>query len=221
MPQALFLAVCLNQGDLLFATAGELEVVKRHVVNREDRCGGTEFGAHVTDGGTVSQRNSGHTFTVELYELSNHTVLTEHVGNSQNDVGCSHTGRNLTGELETYNTWDQHGNWLTQHCCFGFNTTYTPTEDTQTVHHGGVGVGTNEGVRVCTLHTVNLAGHDNASQVLDVDLVDDTHARRYDLEVVECGLTPAQELVAFAVALVFDVHVAFDCLLGSERVNLN
>ena len=42
------------------------------------------------------------------------------------------------------------------------------------------------------------AVHDHAGQVLDVDLVHDAGARRDDLEVVEGGLAPAQELVALA-----------------------
>jgi hypothetical protein len=46
--------------------------------------------------------------------------------------------------------------------------------------------------------------------VLDVDLVHDAGARRHDLEVVERGLAPAQELVALAVALVLELDVALE-----------
>ena len=51
--------------------------------------------------------------------------------------------------------------------------------------------------------------HD-AGQVLDVDLVHDAGAGRDDLEVVERGLAPAQELVALAVALVLELDVALE-----------
>ena len=72
--------------------------------------------------------------------------------------------------------------------------------------------------------------------MLDVHLVHDAGSRRHYLEVVECRLAPAQELVALTVALVFDLDVAFervrlaeqvcddgvvnDQLSGCERVNL-
>jgi hypothetical protein len=41
------------------------------------------------------------------------------------------------------------------------------------------------------------------------------------LEVVEGGLAPAQELVALTIALVLDLHVAIECGLGAEGVDLH
>ena len=46
----------------------------------------------------------------------------------------------------------------------------------------------------------------------------DAGARRHDLEVVERRLAPAQELVALAVALVLDLDVALEGVLGAEQV---
>ena len=46
----------------------------------------------------------------------------------------------------------------------------------------------------------------------------DPGARRHHLEVVEGALTPAQELVALAVALVFDLDVALERVRCSEEV---
>ena len=62
------------------------------------------------------------------------------------------------------------------------------------------------------------AVHDHARQVFDVDLVHDAGARRHHLEVVECALPPAQELVALPVALVLDLDVALECVGGAEQV---
>ena len=64
----------------------------------------------------------------------------------------------------------------------------------------------------------HLAGEDHPGQVLDVDLVHDAGAGRDDLEVVEGGLAPAQELVALAVAAVLDLDVADEGVGGSEDV---
>ncbi len=63
-----------------------------------------------------------------------------------------------------------------------------------------------------------VADHDGRGEVLDVDLVDDTHARGDDAEVVEGALAPAQELVALAVALVLEVDVALEGVGATEVV---
>jgi hypothetical protein len=54
--------------------------------------------------------------------------------------------------------------------------------------------------------------------VLDVDLVHDAGAGRYDAELVERGLTPAQELVALPVAAVLELHVALERVGPAEHV---
>ena len=51
--------------------------------------------------------------------------------------------------------------------------------------------------------------------------MDDAGSRRHHAEVAEGLLSPAQELVAFAVALVFDVHVLFDRVGHAVLVDLH
>ncbi len=75
-------------------------------------------------------------------------------------------------------------------------------EDTEAVDHRGVRVGPNQGVREDERRPVRVgAVGDDASQVLEVDLMDDAGAGRHDAKVVECGLGPAEELIPLAVAL--------------------
>ena len=59
---------------------------------------------------------------------------------------------------------------------------------------------------------------DDLREVLDVHLVHDAGSGRDDLEVVERRLAPAEELVALAVALVLDLDVALERVLGAEEV---
>ena len=54
---------------------------------------------------------------------------------------------------------------------------------------------------------VCLGGEDHASQVFEIDLVTDAHARRDDGEIAEGRLTPLEEGVALAVALEFEQRV--------------
>ena len=100
VPQALFLGVRLDESELLVAAAGEAQVFDGLGVDREDRCGGTEFGAHVAQRRAVRERNLGNTVAVELDELADDAVLTEHLGGGEHDVGCGDAGLDLTGELE-------------------------------------------------------------------------------------------------------------------------
>ena len=51
--------------------------------------------------------------------------------------------------------------------------------------------------------------------------MDDAGSRRHHAEVAEGLLAPTQELVAFAVALVFDVHVLFDRVGHAVLVDLH
>jgi len=88
----------------------------------------------------------------------------------------------------------------------------------EAVDHRGVRVGADAGVGVGTHDTVDGAVVDDLREVLDVHLVHDAGAGRHDLEVVERGLAPAEELVALAVALVLDLDVALERVLAAEEV---
>ena len=57
------------------------------------------------------------------------------------------------------------------------------------------------------------------AEVFQVHLVADAGARRHDAEVVERVLAPAQELVALAVALEFDVDVLLQRVGPREDVD--
>ncbi len=225
VPEALFLRVGLHEGDVLVGPAGEAQVVEGDVVDREHRGGGAELGAHVADGGAVGQRHSRDAFAVELHELADHAVLAQLLGDGEHDVGGGGAGRDGAGELEAHDARDQHGDGLAEHGGLGLNAANAPAQHAQAVDHGGVRVGADAGVRVGTQDSagfgVHRAGHDRAGQVLDVDLVHDAGARRDNLEVVERGLAPAQELVTLPVALVFDLHVALQRAGVAERVDLD
>ena len=113
-------------------------------------------------------------------------------------------------QLEADDPRDQHGDRLAEHRGLGLDAADAPAEHAEAVDHRGVRVGADAGVRVGLQLAVDLTGDDRAGQVLDVDLVHDAGARRDDLELVEGGLAPAQELVALAVALVLDLDVALE-----------
>ena len=147
-------------------------------------------------------------------------MLTQHLGDGEHHVGGGHAGLGLTGQLEADHAGDEHRDGLAEHGCLCLDATDAPAENAEAVLHGGVRVGADAGVGVGLLYAVGVRpDHDRACEVLDVDLVHDAGAGRDDLEVVEGALAPAQELVALAVALVFDVHVALEGLGVSEGLD--
>ena len=141
-------------------------------------------------------------------------MCTQHFRDREHQVSSGSACRKFTEKFETNNAWDQHRHRLTQHRRFGFNPTHTPTKNTQTINHRGVGVGPHNCVGV----GLTVAHHDNASKVFNVDLVDDSGARWHDLEFVKCSLTPTQELVTLLVALVLQGNVETESFRCSEVV---
>ena len=124
-------------------------------------------------------------------------------------------GRDLAGELEPDDLRDEHRDGLAEHRGLGLDAADAPAEHAQAVDHRGVAVGADQRVRV----GLAVARHDDAGEVLDVDLVHDAGARRDDLELVEGALSPAQELVALLVALVLEVDVALEGVGAAEHVD--
>ena len=81
--------------------------------------------------------------------------------------------------------------------------------------------GAHDGVGDHRLHAVHAPDHDDAGQVLEVDLVDDPHARRYDAEAAKHLLGPAQQGVALVNALVLALDVAGVGVGAAEGVDLH
>ena len=106
---------------------------------------------------------------------------------------------------------------LAEHRGLGLDAADAPAEHAQRVDHRRVGVGADQGVREGDA----VAHLDDLAQVLEVDLVDDAHARRHDAEVLEGALRPAQQRVALGVALELAVDVALVGAVRAERVDLH
>ncbi|CRR97126.1 hypothetical protein PAERUG_P5_London_26_VIM_2_01_09_03357 [Pseudomonas aeruginosa] len=218
-PQALFLAVGLDQLDRAFRTSGQAQVAEGDLVHREEAAGGAVFRGHVGDGGAVRQGQVGQAVAVELDEFPHHALLAQHLRDGQHQVGGGDALAQLAGELEADDLGDQHRYRLAEHGGFRLDAADAPAEHAEAVDHGGVGVGADQGVGEGVGPAILVLGPDRAAQVLQVDLVADAGARRYHAEVVEGVLAPAQEGVAFAVALHLDLNVLFEGRFAGELVD--
>ena len=125
-PHALLLGVRLHQRDRLVAATGEAQVLQRHVVDREDRAGRAELGAHVADRGAVGQRHRRHALAVELDELADHPVGAQLLGDGEHDVGRGGPGRDRAGQLEADHARDEHRDGLAEHGRLGLDAADAP-----------------------------------------------------------------------------------------------
>jgi hypothetical protein len=220
-PHALRLGVGLDQLDPLLLAAGESEVVEGHLVDREEAAGGTVFGRHVGDGGTIGQGQLADAGAEELDELADHAGSAQHLRDGQDEVGGRGALGQLAGELEAHDLGQQHGDGLAEHRGLGLDAADPPAEHGEAIDHGGVAVGADQRVGIGHLGVAVLGGPDDLGEVLEVDLVADAGAGRDDAEIVERTLPPAQEGVALAVALVFELDIAPEAVVAAEAVDLD
>ncbi|MNM64367.1 hypothetical protein D3C81_757600 [compost metagenome] len=218
-PQALGLAVGLDQFNCRFRAAGQAQVIEGNLVDREEAAGGAVFRCHVGDGGAVRQWQVGQTVAVEFDEFADHAFFAQHLRHGQHQVGGGDAFTQLAGQLEADHFGDQHRHRLAEHGRLGLDAAHAPAQHAQAVDHGGVRVGADQGVGEGVGAPVFFTGPDGAAQVLKVDLVADASARRHHAEVIEGVLAPAQEGIAFAVALHFDVDVLGKGLLAGVAVD--
>ena len=216
-PQALGLVVVLVEGDVLFGAAGGAEVVDAFVIDGEETHGRAVFGGHVGDGGTVYQRERGGTRAEELHEFTDDLGLAEHLSDGQCHIGGGDAFANGAGQVHTYDIGSEEIHGLTQHARLGLDAAHAPSDDAQTIDHGGVGIGAHQ--RVGIIDTARA--QDALGQVFQVDLVDNADARRDDLEGVEGLHAPLEELVAFAVAGELQVEVLLERVTGAGEIHLH
>ncbi len=147
--------------------------------------------------------------SVELHELSDHTLGAQHLHHRQHEVSGGGTFFERTRELETHHLRDQHRDRLAEHGRLGLDATHAPAEHRQAVDHGRVAVCTDQRVRIGQGLAVFIHIANHLRKVFEVHLVADTRARRYHAQVLEGLLSPAQELVALLVTRKFHSDVLF------------
>ena len=96
---------------------------------------------------------------------------------------------------------------MPQHRGFGLNTTNSPAENSESIDHGGVRVGANQGVWISRAAAILLAYENHASKVFEIDLVHDAGIGRNDCKVMKRSLSPAQECVTFFITYEFKLSV--------------
>ncbi len=208
-----------NQRNLLAAAPGEAHILQRHTVDWEEATGRAVFWRHVSNGGPVCQRQGVQPVTIEFNEFAHYPVLTQHLGNSEHQIGGGNAFTQFTGQLKADYVRDQHGNRLTEHGGLGFDTPYPPAQYAKAVDHGGVRVGADQRIRVGhPLFILQFAPH-RFAKVFEIDLVADTGAGRDNAKAAEGLLAPLQKHVTLVVTLHLQAHVLFKRFIIAKVVH--
>ncbi len=204
---ALCLQVFRRQLDAVFLTAGLAQVIQRQVINREEAAGRAIFRGHVGDGRTVGNRQVVKGGAEEFDKLADNALLAQHLRDRQHEVGGGRPLGQLANQLEADHIGDEHGDRLAQHRGFRLDPANAPAQNAHAVDHGGVAVRAEQGVGIGVVLAIHIRRPHRLRDVFQVHLVADSGARRHDGEVFKRFLAPAQEGVAFAIALELDGHV--------------
>jgi hypothetical protein len=216
-PEHVLLAVGLDEAHVLVATAGQAHELERLRVDREKAASRPVLRSHVGQSRAVGQRQARDPGAEVLDELSHDARVTKQLRHGQDEIGRGHATFQFAAQPHTDNLGNEHRDRLAEHRRLGFDPADAPTEHAEPVHHRRVRVGADE--RVGKGHPVAHLHH--AGQMFEVDLVDDSRARRYDLGARESALAPAQEDVALAVADVFQLAVTLERQRARRLVDLN
>ena len=205
--EALRLGVGLDQRDAVGLAAGVVEVADGLAVDREEAAGGAVFRRHVADGGAVFERHVIEAGAEELDELADDALLAEHLGDGEHQVGRGDALAEPAGEAEADDLGDEHRDRLAEHRRLGLDAADAPAEHGEAVDHGGVAVGADERIGIGQGAAVLAASPHGLREIFEVDLVADAGAGRHDAEIAEGLLAPAEEPVALAVPLIFELDV--------------
>ena len=220
-PQAGGLGIGFDQGDLLGTATRELEVRDGFRVDRKDAAGCAVFRRHIGQCRAIGQWQLIETRTEELDKLADHALLAQHLGHAQHQIGGSGAFRQLAIEFEADGLRDQHGDWLTEHGGLGFDAPHAPAQHTQAVDHGGMRIGADHGIGVGLQHTAVFTGKHRAGEKFQIDLMHDAGVGRHDHEVRERFLAPAQEAIAFLIAVELNLGVLVGRGLGAKHIDLH
>jgi len=207
-PQPLEPRIAFHEVDLLGGATGQAQVGQGFIVDREDRRGGTELGAHVGDRGPIRQRQTGKPVARKFDERSDDPERAEHLGHHEHQVGRRRAAWQLAGQADPDDAGHRLVDGLAEKDRLGLDPTDAKSQDTEAVDHRRMRVGSDyrvgKGDRTCLVGSLG----DDRRQEFEVHLVHDPGARRDDTQIPERGLRPTQELIALPVPLVFPLHVA-------------
>ena len=216
---ALLFHVCFHPVRIC-CPVGQSEIMGDLFVHRHKSACGTVFWRHVGQGGPVRQGQVLDAGSEEFNEFFHYFLCPEPLGYRQHQVGCGNAFRHFAGQPNTHHLWNGHEIGLSHHDGLCFNAAHTPSQHTDSIDHGGVRIGTDQGVGECQTFAINSPVSDHLCNVFQVDLVDNAGPRRENPNIVKGLLGPLQQLIPFPVPLIFHFQVFLVGIGAAEKIHL-
>ncbi len=226
--QALRLGVFLDQRNARRRARRGFKIIQRLIVDREETAGRAIFRRHIGDRRTVGEREMFEAGTVEFDEFADDAELAQHLRHGQHEIGRGYALFEFAGQFEADNFRQQHGEWLAEHAGFRLDAADAPAEHRESVDHRRMRIGADEriGIGDFDRHFLAAAGlifflprPDGLREIFKIDLMADAGAGRHDAEIVERALTPFQEAVALAVAVIFEIDIGLEGFVAAEGID--
>ena len=140
VPQALLLGVALHSVDEFGVAARKAQVVQGDLVDREDRAGGAELGAHVRQRRPIGEGNRSDRRAGELHEAPDDAVSAQHLRDRQHQIRRRDAWPQLAQELQPDDRRDQGRHRQAEHRRLRLDPPDTPAQHAQPVDHRRVRV---------------------------------------------------------------------------------
>jgi len=147
------------------------------------------------------------------------TPRAELLGDRQDEIGRRRPFGQLADELEADDLRHEHRDRLAEHRRLGLDPADPPAKHAEPVDHRRVRIGADE--RVGIERARLLVKEDDAREIFKIDLMNDAGPWRYDAEVLQGALPPAQQRVSLSVALILQLDVDVERADRAESVYLD
>src|SRR5690606_20343059 len=141
---------------------------------------------HVGNGSPVSDSKMVESVAEHFHKFSYHPHIPKQSGDGKNHISSGTTLRDPACELKPNHLRTGEVYRLPQHGGFCFYSPHAPTQDADPIHHGSMGIKTNQTIG----KGVPVTHDDPLRQIFQVHLVANSHSRGYNGKVIQSFLPP-------------------------------
>ena len=203
-----------------FVTASKTHIFQRLVVDTKKAAGRAIFRGHVGQRRTVGKAQAIEAGAIIFHKPPNNALGAQHLRGGEHQIGGGDALRHCARQFEADDFGDQHRHRLPQHRSLGLDPANAPTKHAKAVYHRRMAVCTHAGVGIRDLCSVGrIRCPYRLRNMFQIHLMANASAGRDSLEIIKALAAPFQEVIAFAVAVIFDFHILLCCLGMAKLIN--
>ena len=156
-----------------------------------------------------------------FHKFFDNPFFPENLRNPEDQIGCGDAGFELPDHPDADDLRYGHIIGLTEHHGLGFNAADTPSEHTDPIDHGRVGIQPDECVRESGGHPSCCFLHHRSPKIFQIHLMAYSGFRGHHAEIGKTLLRPLQEGISFAIAFIFFFNIFVDRIRRAEKIDLH